>query len=139
MASWAGDHAAARGLLERSLADWRLLDDPEGIARTVCASALAAHRRGDEPGELLDECLQRCRGFGAPAVACYITLSNLAEMLPDQIATTNALPCTRSAWPRQSNAARRTAWPVPCGAWATWPGGGAIRAVPVACSDRVWP
>ncbi len=91
LASWLDDHMAARDLLEQSVAAWRILDDPLGLGLSVCSSAVAAYRRGDPPGKLMEECLQRWRGLGAPAMPCYMTLSDLAEMLPSEAGDARAV------------------------------------------------
>ena len=81
LAVWLDDHEAARGHLEAGLALSRSIGNMKGAVEAVCSLAIAAHRRGDEPGNLLEECLTGWRSGGADPVPCYITLSDLAELV----------------------------------------------------------
>jgi non-specific serine/threonine protein kinase len=81
LAVWLDDHPAALAHLEEGLALWRRIGDRKGEVEAVCSLAIAAHRRGDDPGELLEQCLSGWRAGGAAPVPCYITLSDIAELV----------------------------------------------------------
>lgn len=81
LAVWLEDHDAARAHLEEALALSLAIGDMKGQVEAVCSLAIAAHRRGDEPGQLLEECLAGWRMGGAQPVPCHITLSDLADLV----------------------------------------------------------
>jgi predicted ATPase/DNA-binding CsgD family transcriptional regulator len=81
LAVWLDDHETARVRLEEGLALAREIGDARSQVEAVCSLAIAAHQRGDDPGDLLEKCLSGWRMGGAHPAPCYINLSDLAELV----------------------------------------------------------
>ncbi len=61
-----GDYLVARELAEAALAQYRALDDDEGVARTLSNLGAILHAQGDfaRSASTLDECIERCTVLG---------------------------------------------------------------------------
>jgi non-specific serine/threonine protein kinase len=81
LAIWLDDHETASARLEEGLALAREIGDARSQVEAVCSLAIAAHQRGEDPGDLLEKCLSGWRMGGAHPSPCYINLSDLAELV----------------------------------------------------------
>ena len=63
-----GDYPLAAELAESALAQYRQLEDDEGVVRTLSNLGAILHAQGDFPraASILDECIHRCAALGEP-------------------------------------------------------------------------